>query len=163
MKRFNALLFSFVVNLAVVEHMEAKPTTFVGPSPYLSTGDIPASFYAGGSPTGLEDFEDQSLDFGITASAGTQKTLLTQHANPSRRHWVPRRGKSYSPAERRKVTTWRFVASASEVGGAAITSSASSASTVQSSNRWPSWEIAVLKSHCYPFSPTAGRTQAKST
>ncbi len=43
---------------------------FVGPIPYLSTSDIPANFYAGGSPTGLEDFEDGKLDFGITASAG---------------------------------------------------------------------------------------------
>lgn len=43
---------------------------FFGPSPYLSTGDIPNGFYLGGVPDGLEDFEDMSLDFGITASHG---------------------------------------------------------------------------------------------
>lgn len=44
--------------------------TFFGPTPYLSTADIPAGFYVGGSPAFLEDFEDGSLDGGITASAG---------------------------------------------------------------------------------------------
>lgn len=33
---------------------------------YRSVADIPAGFYAAGSPTALEDFEDHSLDFGIT-------------------------------------------------------------------------------------------------
>ncbi len=42
----------------------------IGPLPYLSASDIPANFYLGGSPAGLEDFEDRSLDFGITASRG---------------------------------------------------------------------------------------------
>ncbi|ARE40241.1 hypothetical protein RGUI_2100 [Rhodovulum sp. P5] len=44
--------------------------TLTGPVSYLSAADIPANFYAGGSPLFLEDFEDGSLDGGITASAG---------------------------------------------------------------------------------------------
>lgn len=48
----------------------AAPTTFFGPTPYLSTADIPAGFYAGGSPTFLEDFEDGTLDGGLVASNG---------------------------------------------------------------------------------------------
>ncbi len=44
---------------------------FTGPVPYLSAADIPLGFYASGLPTALEDFEDGSLDHGITASAGT--------------------------------------------------------------------------------------------
>jgi hypothetical protein len=43
---------------------------FFGPSPYLSAADIPAGFYLGGSPTALENGEDGTLNFGITASAG---------------------------------------------------------------------------------------------
>jgi len=44
---------------------------FFGPiTPCLSAADIPAGFYAGGSPALLEDFEDFPLDGGITASAG---------------------------------------------------------------------------------------------
>jgi len=46
-------------------------TVFLGPSPYLSAADIPTGFYAGGVAVGLEDFEDDSLDFGISASAGS--------------------------------------------------------------------------------------------
>jgi hypothetical protein len=42
----------------------------VGPVPYLSTADIPVDFYQGGLPDSLEDFEDCSLDFGMTASVG---------------------------------------------------------------------------------------------
>lgn len=40
-------------------------------TPYLSVANIPADFYAGGSPTFLEDFEDGTLGGGITASAGS--------------------------------------------------------------------------------------------
>lgn len=49
----------------------ASAAVFFGPTAYLSSGDVPAGFYAGGSPTFLEDFEDGSLDGGITASAGS--------------------------------------------------------------------------------------------
>ncbi len=45
-------------------------TVFVGPSPYLSREDIPPGFYLNDTPAALEDFEDGSLDFGITASNG---------------------------------------------------------------------------------------------
>jgi hypothetical protein len=45
-------------------------TIFFGPTPYLSAADIPVGFYEGGLPTGLEDFEDGLLGFGITASTG---------------------------------------------------------------------------------------------
>jgi len=43
---------------------------FFGPTPYLSTANIPPGFYAGGSPTFLEDFEDGTLDGGLVASNG---------------------------------------------------------------------------------------------
>ena len=44
---------------------------FFGPLPYLSATDIPATLYGGGAPIGLEDFEDGSLDLGITVSEST--------------------------------------------------------------------------------------------
>ena len=50
--------------------MSGATSVFFGPTPYLSAADIPAGFYAGGTPTFLEDFEDGTLDGGITASAG---------------------------------------------------------------------------------------------
>ena len=37
---------------------------------YLSSTDIPAGFYAGGAPDFLDNLEDDSLDGGLTASAG---------------------------------------------------------------------------------------------
>jgi hypothetical protein len=43
---------------------------FFGPTPYLSLANIPSGFYAGGVPVFLENFEDFSLDGGITASSG---------------------------------------------------------------------------------------------
>lgn len=49
--------------------LQAAPI-FFGPSAYLSTADTPAGFYAGGSATFVETFEDASLDGGITANAG---------------------------------------------------------------------------------------------
>ena len=48
----------------------AAPIFFGPGNPYLSAADIPVGLYAGGSPAALEDFEDGSLDFGISASAG---------------------------------------------------------------------------------------------
>jgi hypothetical protein len=49
-------------------HEARAAATFFGPTPYLSTADIPAGFYAGGSPAFLEDFEDNALNGGITAT-----------------------------------------------------------------------------------------------
>jgi hypothetical protein len=43
---------------------------FFGPTPYLSSADVPVGLYAGG-PTFLENFEDGSLGGGITASVGS--------------------------------------------------------------------------------------------
>ncbi len=43
---------------------------FFGATPYYSAADIPAGFYADGSPTALETFEDGVLNFGMTASQG---------------------------------------------------------------------------------------------
>jgi hypothetical protein len=57
------LIFAFV-------SARAMAATFFGPSPYLSSADIPTGLYAGGLPTALEDFEDRSLDFGMTVSGG---------------------------------------------------------------------------------------------
>ena len=48
----------------------ADAAIFFGPIHYVSAADIPPGFYAGGSPIALEDFEDGSLDFGITGSPG---------------------------------------------------------------------------------------------
>ena len=48
----------------------AGATFFFEDTSYLSSADIPAGLYAGGSPTVLEDFEDGTLDFGITVSGG---------------------------------------------------------------------------------------------
>ena len=44
---------------------------FWGPTPYLSSNDIPAGFYLGGSPTLLDNLEDGSLDASISASNGS--------------------------------------------------------------------------------------------
>lgn len=57
--------------LALLAAWPATAQTFFGPAPYLSVADVPSGFYAAGGPDVLEDFEDCSLDFGITASAGT--------------------------------------------------------------------------------------------
>ena len=57
------LLLAFVASSG-----SSQAATFFGPSSeaYLSEADIPLGFYASGSPTALEDFEDGTLDFGIT-------------------------------------------------------------------------------------------------
>ena len=51
---------------------QAAPILF-GPTPYLSSADIPVGFFSG--PFLLENFEDNSLDFGITAS-GSGTSIL---------------------------------------------------------------------------------------
>ena len=63
-------LCAIVVLLATLRGTALGDVILVGPTPYLSTADIPSGFYLGGF-TGLEDFEDGILNFGITASAGT--------------------------------------------------------------------------------------------
>ena len=45
-------------------------TTFYGPTSYLEPSDVPVGFYANGSASFIEDFEDMSLDGGISASSG---------------------------------------------------------------------------------------------
>jgi hypothetical protein len=64
---FCAVLSAAAVLLDSSTSAWAQPT-FVGPVPYLSSGDIPAGFYSGS--VALEDFEDCSLDLGMTASDG---------------------------------------------------------------------------------------------
>lgn len=64
-----SILGVFILFLIVDSSISAAPI-FFGPTPYLSSGAIPVGFYAGGSPTALENFEDGTLSFGITASAG---------------------------------------------------------------------------------------------
>jgi hypothetical protein len=59
-----------VAALLVFASAAAAAPVFSTVTNYRSAADIPAGFYAGGSPTALEDFEDSSLDFGITASGG---------------------------------------------------------------------------------------------
>ena len=51
-------------------------TTFFGPTPYLSTADIPVGFYGAGSPTALEDFEDGTLDFGIIVTSPSGASVV---------------------------------------------------------------------------------------
>ena len=67
-----------VLHLLVFEFVSGRgmAATFFGPSPYLSSADIPAGLYSGGLPTALEDFEDRSLDFGITVSGGATSPPL---------------------------------------------------------------------------------------
>lgn len=48
----------------------AATPVFFGPSAYLSAGDIPAGFYAGGAPALLETLEDRSLDASLQVSGG---------------------------------------------------------------------------------------------
>ena len=69
MIRVVPVLGVIVLFLVVMSSVSEATPTFFGPTPYLSAGDIPAGFYAGG-PTFLEDFEDGSLGGGITASVG---------------------------------------------------------------------------------------------
>ncbi len=47
---------------------------FYDDTPYYSTGDIPSGFYAGGSPTFLEDFEDGTLGGQIIEVFGSLQT-----------------------------------------------------------------------------------------
>jgi len=49
----------------------AAQATFVGPVPYTSQASTPAGFYAPDAAVALEDFEDCSLDEGLSATAGT--------------------------------------------------------------------------------------------
>ena len=56
---------------------------FDGNENYFSAADIPSGFYAGGTPTALEDFEDGSLDFGITASSGILNSAVSSASTDS--------------------------------------------------------------------------------
>jgi hypothetical protein len=75
MRRTLSLVLSAIAAVTLVLAAAAPgalaQATFVGPSPYLSAANIPAGFYAGGAPTALENFEDCTLGFGITANAGS--------------------------------------------------------------------------------------------
>ena len=67
---FSSTSFAIVavsVLVVAVGSAHAAPI-FFGPTPYLSSADIPAGFYAGGSPTALEDFEDGVINFGLTTN-----------------------------------------------------------------------------------------------
>jgi hypothetical protein len=70
MKRRGLPVLAVVVLWGVVTASVSAAPIFFGPTPYLSAGDIPAGFYAGGVPTALENFEDGTLDFGITPVFG---------------------------------------------------------------------------------------------
>lgn len=60
---------AFVCIAAAVMFHDGRVTasSFFGPTPYLSSADIPSGFFTG--PYSLETFEDGSLDFGITFTA----------------------------------------------------------------------------------------------
>lgn len=64
-------MFAAIATMFAVVAIPATAATVVVSNPYLSQADIPPGFYAGGSPTYLEDFEDGTLGGGITASAGS--------------------------------------------------------------------------------------------
>ena len=68
LSRFSPTCALFLTTLVVGSAQGAA--VFFGPTPYFSAADIPAGLYTGGGPVALEDFEDGSLDFGITVSAG---------------------------------------------------------------------------------------------
>jgi hypothetical protein len=71
MRSVTSLVHVAVIALLIlVLPRTASAQTFFGPTPYLSAGNIPSGFYAGGVPIFLENFEDLSLDGGITASSG---------------------------------------------------------------------------------------------
>jgi len=70
MKRMLGRFLGVLFAVAMVAPGYAS-TTFWGPTPYLSEADIPQGFYEDESPTALEDLEDGSLDFEITASSGS--------------------------------------------------------------------------------------------
>jgi hypothetical protein len=60
-----------VCGVAVFTAFEtSRAANFFGPTAYLQSTDIPANFYASGHALALEDFEDGTLSFGITASSG---------------------------------------------------------------------------------------------
>ncbi len=59
-----------LIALAALPGRAAGQTLF-GPTPYLSTADIPVGFYQGGSPTFLDNLEDGRLDGNLTGSAGS--------------------------------------------------------------------------------------------
>ena len=65
------MLVVIMLLLVVMSAVSYALPSFYGPLPYLSTADIPGGFYAGGVPTFLDNFEDSTLDGGITASAGS--------------------------------------------------------------------------------------------
>ncbi len=56
---------------ANMAHAMSSTPIFWGPTPYLSSGDIPAGFYLGGNPLLLDNLEDGSLDASISASDGS--------------------------------------------------------------------------------------------
>ena len=55
-KRSVLSVLAVVVLWGVVTSCVSAAPIFFGPTPYLSAGDIPAGFYAGGVPTALENF-----------------------------------------------------------------------------------------------------------
>jgi len=73
MKKFLIFLCSVFFLFGFVCPVSASPV-FFGPTPYLSSADIPANFYGSGSTPVIEDFEDGTLDIGITASYGYVNT-----------------------------------------------------------------------------------------
>jgi hypothetical protein len=64
------IILAPIAALIAAVALPAAAATLVVSDTYLSAADIPAGFYAGGSPEFLEDFEDDTLNGGITASAG---------------------------------------------------------------------------------------------
>lgn len=56
---------------ANMAHAMSSTAIFWGPTLYLSSSDIPAGFYLGGTPLLLDNLEDGSLDASISASDGS--------------------------------------------------------------------------------------------
>lgn len=76
MKKYLVFLSAVLLLFGFSGPANGSPVWF-GPTPYLSSADIPANFYQGGSPIGLEDFEDGSLDFGITVTGGNPMLIVS--------------------------------------------------------------------------------------
>src|SRR5712691_3367254 len=70
MKTFLPKNFALAGFFIAASLVRLNAATFFGPTPYLSSNDIPAGLYNSGAPTFLENFEDGNLDPRIIASAG---------------------------------------------------------------------------------------------
>ena len=68
-KRYARALLYTALGAVSAQAAAAATPVFFGPTAYLSVADIPAGFYASGSPTLLDNLEDGSLDSSLLGSS----------------------------------------------------------------------------------------------